>query len=106
MTNGGVSLTSPLGKPIVTVISSWKMPRVYITSHNKLQQIGRRDCALSEKESVWPLRNLLETRGNEDKKWACLPGFYREVDLKKIMGATFLHKLETVLACLNQIPNL
>ena len=42
----------------------------------------------------------------KDKKWACLPGFYREVDLKKIMGATFLHKLETVLACLNQIPNL
>lgn len=106
--NGGVNLTSPLGKPIVTVIAAWKMPRVFITSHNKLKQIkSRLDENGDNDEAVWPMRNLLDSRGNHSNtKWSCLPGHYREVDLSRIMGGTFLHKLETILACLNQIPNI
>ena len=105
--NGGVNLTSPLGKPVITVIAGYKMPRVFITSHNKLMQISNGTENENNNNVVWPMRNLLESRGGlkSNQKWSCLPGHYREVDLEKIMGGTFLHKLETILACLNQIPN-
>jgi len=68
--DGGLILTSPLGKPTVAITGVWPNPRVFITAPSELQHTKSRDSGSGENTSgpnnipsnVFPMRSIIESR--------------------------------------------
>ena len=67
--DGGLILTSPLGKPTVAITGVWPNPRVFITAPSELQHTKSGSNARSQSpgsnnlpSNVFPMRSIIESR--------------------------------------------
>ena len=128
--DGGLILTAATGKPLITIIASWPVPRVFVTGPSEIAGVvdeNENANVENQEPTDWQPRNLIKGRiksqnkeGMTDfqamqsdlsacnllrneKKWSNLQTYYREVDLEKMQGVNFMQKLERIIFIMTRI---